>query len=106
MLNLKTDLGDAVVKYSSGIISDKDLYKIKDKNLVRYFPIMVTQSLLPCLTGIENGIWLQKKENTAAGISPKSQKEHSSSIIKEHMLFALLCIYVYVCECICVACHS
>lgn len=35
-------------------------------------------------------------ENTAAGISPKSQKEHSSSMIKEHVLFVLICIYMCV----------
>lgn len=49
----------------------------------------------------------KKEENTAAEISPKSQKEHSSSVMKEHMLFMLLCIYMCVCYiCVYLCCLS
>lgn len=42
-------------------------------------------------------IKVKKKENTAAGISPKSQKDNSS-MIGEHMIFVFLymCVNVFV----------
>lgn len=96
MLNLKNELVDAVVKHSSGIISNKVLCKIKDKTSwdtsSQWHPMLVS------LFGRDWKWYLAAKKKKRGGKenTAKSQKEHSSSMIKEHMLFMLLCMCVNV----------
>lgn len=69
-------MGDGVVKYSSGRISNKDSCKIKEKN------------------------W----KYSCRDKPEKSERE----FIKYDWGTYDICVvmYIYVCECICVACHS